>query len=172
METESESLGPNEQPWLQGGADMGFQINLPSVLRVRASDPEWPYTVVVEVDLTSYSPNIRSVSYEAIGDGAIHVASLRVAPIAEIVSQCLTDEFADGIEDDERLGIPWSALSDDDRLRTGAFLYRMAVLRMMPPTESVAKAMDASRSTAARLIARARDHGYLGQAKKTQGGEE
>ncbi len=66
-----------------------------------------------------------------------------------------------------RRGVPVS----DDHLKQVAELYRAALDRGDPPTQTVADAMHAARSTAARWIAKARERGFLGAALPSQAGE-
>jgi hypothetical protein len=59
----------------------------------------------------------------------------------------------------------------DEHLERVAKLYRAAVERGDPPTETVGKEMHAARSTAARWVALARKRGLLGAAIPGRGGE-
>jgi hypothetical protein len=60
----------------------------------------------------------------------------------------------------------------DDNLRQVAELYRVAVERGDPPTQTVADAMHVARSTAARWVGAARKRGFLGPAVRGRGGEQ
>jgi hypothetical protein len=59
----------------------------------------------------------------------------------------------------------------DERLQRVAGLYREALDRGDPPTQTVADVMHASRPTAARWVAAARDRGLLGAAVRGRAGE-
>jgi hypothetical protein len=59
----------------------------------------------------------------------------------------------------------------DERLWRVAGLYREALERGDPPTQTVADVMHASRPTAARWVAAARTRGMLGAAVRGRGGE-
>lgn len=60
----------------------------------------------------------------------------------------------------------------DDHLRQVAELYRAALDRKDPPTQTIADEMHAARSTAARWVAKARERGILGPALPGQAGEQ
>ena len=74
--------------------------------------------------------------------------------------------YVDGA-DRPRRGRPVS----DDHLRRVAKVYRDAVQRGDPPTQTVADTMHASRATAARWVTRARERGMLGAAAPGKAGE-
>ncbi len=59
----------------------------------------------------------------------------------------------------------------DENLRQVADLYRAAVKRGDPPTQTVADQMHVRRSTAGRWVAAARQRGVLGPAERGKGGE-
>ncbi len=76
------------------------------------------------------------------------------------------EQFAAGA----RLPRQGSPLTDEN-LHQVAELYRAAVEHGDPPTQTVADAMHAARSTAARWVAAARERGFLGPAVRGRGGE-
>jgi hypothetical protein len=59
----------------------------------------------------------------------------------------------------------------DENLRQVAKLYRAAIKRGDPPTETVAETMHIARSTAARWVTRARERKLLGPALRGRAGE-
>lgn len=59
----------------------------------------------------------------------------------------------------------------DEHLAQVAELYRAAVEREDAPTQTVADAMHVTRPTAGRWVAKARERGLLGPAKRGRGGE-
>jgi hypothetical protein len=59
----------------------------------------------------------------------------------------------------------------DEHLRRVAALYRAALERGDPPTQTVGDEMHAGRSTAARWVAKARERGLLGEALPGKAGE-
>ena len=59
----------------------------------------------------------------------------------------------------------------EDHLRRVAEVYQAAVEQGDPATQTVANEMHAARSTAARWVAKARERGILGPAKRGQAGE-
>jgi hypothetical protein len=59
----------------------------------------------------------------------------------------------------------------DEHLQRVAAVYRAALDRGDPPTQTVADAMHASRPTAARWVAKARERGMLGAALRARAGE-
>lgn len=60
---------------------------------------------------------------------------------------------------------------DDETLSQVADLYRAAVAAGDPPTAMIGKTMNASRSTAARWVTKARERGFLGPALRGRAGE-
>jgi uncharacterized protein DUF6214 len=58
-----------------------------------------------------------------------------------------------------------------ENLSRVAELYRAALENGDPPTQTVADAMHATRSTASRWVAKAREHGFLGPAVRGRAGE-
>ena len=60
----------------------------------------------------------------------------------------------------------------DEQLQRVATVYRAAIGRGDPPTQTIAAVMHASRPTAARWVARARDRGMLGESLRGRAGEK
>jgi hypothetical protein len=67
-----------------------------------------------------------------------------------------------------RSGSPLTA----EHLSEVAERYRKALKQGLPPTQTVADEMHAARSTAARWVAKARERGLLGPARRGRAGEE
>jgi hypothetical protein len=73
------------------------------------------------------------------------------------------------VDDDDRPRR--GAAVSDDRLRRVAGVYRAALENGDPPTQTVADVLHASRPTAARWVAAARERGLLGAAVPGKAGE-
>ncbi len=93
-------------------------------------------------------------------------------PIHRIVGTTLEDRrafyerFAEGTRQ-PRSGSPLT----DEHLGGVAEMYRAAVDRGDPPTQTIAESKNVTRSTASRWVAAARKRGFLGPAKRGQAGE-
>jgi hypothetical protein len=59
----------------------------------------------------------------------------------------------------------------DENLRQVAEVYRAALERGDPPTETVANVLNVARSTAARWVSKARERDFLGPAMRGRAGE-
>ena len=93
-------------------------------------------------------------------------------PIARILSTTSKDRarFYERFAKDVRQPRSGSPLTDE-HLGQVAELYRAAVERGDPPTQTVAETMHVTRPTAGRWVAKARERGLLGPAKRGRGGE-
>lgn len=93
---------------------------------------------------------------------------------ALIIDQSRTEAAANAYNEyvqDARRPRSGAPLTDDD-LQNVADLYRAALADGRPPTQTIANEMHASRATAARWVARARERGLLGAAIPGRAGEK
>jgi len=122
---------------------------------------------------------------------------LRSIPIARILARAMENPFmffkiGEGPEGRKRLELPGEAERaklyarhvegarqprrgspiTDENLRQVAGLYRAAMERGDPPTQTVADAMGVPRSTAARWVAKARERDLLGPSLRGRPGEQ
>ena len=93
-------------------------------------------------------------------------------PIMQLVGTTSGDtaRFYERFAKDVRQPRSGSPLTDE-HLGQVAELYRAAVDRGDPPTQTVAETMHVTRPTAGRWVAKARERGLLGPAKRGRGGE-
>ncbi len=93
--------------------------------------------------------------------------------VGHLLSTPLKDReaFYGRVAKDARQPRQGSPITEDD-LRQVAELYRAALGRGDPPTQTVANSLQVARSTAARWVARARERNLLGPALRGRAGEE
>jgi hypothetical protein len=105
------------------------------------------------------------------GDGAIRI-DFGEGRVARFPTPMESAEFYERYARNARRPRRGSPLTEEN-LRDVAELYRAAVRRGDPPTQTVATTMNVARSTAARWVAAARNHpaGLLGPAQRGRAGE-
>lgn len=94
---------------------------------------------------------------QTLPDGGVRADTSATASVAEFEDQTARP----------RRGTPLG----DDHLKRVRDIYRAAVERGDPPTQTVAQEMHAARSTAARWVAKARERGLLGASLPGRAGE-
>lgn len=102
--------------------------------------------------------------YAPVEDGGPPIFRLTGAPVREHA------DFYNSYTRDARRPRQGSPVTDD-HLRQVAGLYRAALDRRDPPTQTVGDTMHVGRSTAARWVSMARERGILGPALPGQAGE-
>ena len=148
----------------------------------------------IEVDGDG-TPHCRGVAVRALADEDVTSETLRL-PLARLTRQAVAGasryfaptepggdpifhlfrrgprdaEFYNEYTQDARRPRQGSPLSDDHLLRV-AELYRAALKRGDPPTQTIADELHAARSTAARWVAKARERQFLGASLPGQAGE-
>ena len=143
-------------------------------------------SMTVETDKQGASHVTRLELGQLDGGPPVTSAGLRALPIARLVREALDAVAMDeaslpgGIVRREPPARPVEpgartprrgALVTDEHLRDVAARYRAAIQRGEAPTKAVADELYASRPTAARWIARARERGFLGASLPGRAGE-
>jgi hypothetical protein len=153
-------------------------------------------TIALEIEVDSDGTrHCRAAAVRATGDEDVTSETLRI-PLARLMKQAVAGasryyasmepggepvfhvflrgprdaEFYDEYTRDARRPRRGSPLNDE-HLRQVTELYRAALERGDPPTQTVADEMHAARSTAARWVAKARERGLLGASVRGKAGE-
>ena len=154
-------------------------------------DDDLSLELEVDIEMVGDDPHCRRLEVRALDGSEITGATLRRIPVARLIGILLANAawkvtgpatFQTGMLDSERAefyeryasnvrrprrGSPVS----DDHLGRVAELYRAALERGDPPTQTIADEMHAARSTAARWVAQARERGHLGPSLPGRAGE-
>jgi hypothetical protein len=150
-------------------------------LEIKVTDRGEPRCIVVSVrnEEGVSGESLRRVPVARLVKEAFTAAALKSEPMEEggepiprIVGTTPKDRarFYERFAKDVRQPRSGSPLTDD-HLGQVAELYRAAVDRGDPPTQTVAETMHVERPTAGRWVAKARERGLLGPAKRGRGGE-
>lgn len=130
-------------------------------------EPEGPL-LVVEIEafaMLDYSYGAQKLTVTT--NGEVTNAALRTIPVSGLVRHAmvwLEERGLIGVPDvqvPDSVKVAWTRGRKDEAGPVIAKVYRNAIARNLPPTETVAKQFDVSRSTAARMVRYARENGYL-----------
>jgi hypothetical protein len=164
---------------------------VPLRFRATARDDDRPVELEMDIEMTGDEPHCRRLEIRVLDDGEITGDTLRRIPMKRLVDILVTlaafkvtgpatmqtgmptaerAEFYDRYVSNARRPRRGSPITDD-HLGQVAEIYRAALKRGDPPTQTIAKQMHAARSTAARWVALARERGHLGASLPGRAGE-
>ena len=172
----------------RAGATKRFVV--PQKFTVSGARADIGVVMTVETDTSGVSRCIALELRELEGGEPVTGGVLRKIPVQEMMREALAlvagevqsqgggvtsagfgSGRAAGFDENVRRPRRGAAVTDD-QLRQVADLYRAALDRGDPPTQTIADEMHAARSTAARWVAKARAAGFLGAAVRGRAGEE
>jgi hypothetical protein len=153
---------------------LGLGVRVATKYAIDVDHDDWPFAAKVAAHVESGRLIATVVTFRA-RDGeraGVNADGLRSLPIGEVLRRALAAGTRFASTPDPIMSADPSELGQEERLRRAAVVYRLAALEGEKATNAVATDLGVSRATAGRLVARARDDGFLGAAIGPLAGEE